>query len=346
MRKSQIGLFVLMLALAGHSFRGMAQDMQQAQFYAVPVLFNPALAGNMEFDCKELRSNVRGSLQSRRQWSAFKSDAFALELFRKKSRLGFALLFRSQRQGGSRLQSTSGGTAVSHRLSLGDNWHMASGIQFNLVHRNFDSRDFRFTDQFTDKGFSSQPTADNLSGSGPAGTYADLSAGTLFFTRLFWTGLSVHHANQPVQSDFSSQRLPMKLSFQAGYKFEFRSDPNFGLFRRDVSLHPVMLLRWQRPFAQMDAGLYYNYEPFFGGFFYRGLGFLRTDADGLASQDAAVFLFGIKRDGLRLGYSLEINLKRKTYGGFPTQEITLSYQYAKKGCLRRRFGKWISVPVF
>lgn len=337
-------LFLLVLMV--ECFHLQAQDMQQAQFYAFPVLMNPAFAGNMEFDCKDLRSNLRASLQSRRQWSEFKSDAFALELFRKKSRLGFALLFRSQRHSGNRLQITSAGAAVSHRLSLGDNWHMASGIHFNLVHRNFNFKDFRFTDQFSDKGFSGQTTADNLVNANPAGTYADLSAGTLFFTRLFWTGLSVHHANQPVVSDFSDHSLPVRFSLHAGYKFEFRSNPNFGLFKRDVSLHPVWLLRWQNPFAQMDAGIYYNYEPFFGGLIYRGLGLFRRDADGQASQDAAVFLVGIKKDGFRLGYSFEVNLKRKTYGGFPTQELTLAWQYAKKGCLRRRFGKWISIPAF
>ena len=336
-------LFFLFALVPG---RFQAQDLQQAQFFALPVNMNPAFAGNMEFDCKELRSNFRGSLQSRRQWSAFKSDAFALEMFRKKSRLGFALLFRSQRFAESRLQSTGTGAAMSHRLSLGENWHLASGLQFNLVRRNFDFVRFRFTDQFTDKGYTGQVTADNLAGSNPVGTYADFSAGTLLFTRLFWTGLSVHHANRPIVSDFSEQRLPMLFSIHAGYKVEFRSDPNFGLFKRDVSLHPVWQLRWQKPFTQMDVGLYYNYEPFFGGLIYRGLGILQKDADGIPSQDAAVFLFGIKRDGFRLGYSFEINLKRKTYGGFPTQELSLSYQYARKGCLRRRFGKWISAPVF
>jgi type IX secretion system PorP/SprF family membrane protein len=337
-------LMVFMLFAA--RVKSFAQDIQQAQFFAMPVAMNPAFAGNMEFDCKELRSNLRGSLLSRRQWSAFSSDAFALEFFRKKSKLGFALLFQNQRLGTGRFSNTSAGLAVSHRLSLGNNWHMASGVQFGLIHRNFAVRDFRFTDQFTDKGFTGLLTADNLSANNPAGTFADFSAGSLFFTRLFWAGLSVQHANQPQISDFSEDRLPMKFSIHAGYKFEFRSDPNFGLFKRDVSLHPVWQLRFQKSFMQMDAGFYYNHEPFFAGVLYRGLGFIRKDADFLPSQDAVVMLLGIKRDGFKLGYSMEVNLKRKTFGGLPTQEIALSYQYARKGCLRRRFGKWISAPVF
>ena len=138
----------------------------------------------------------------------------------------------------------------------------------------------------------------------------------------------------------------MKISLHAGYKIEFRSPGDFGLFRRDVSLHPVWQLRYQKPFTQMDAGLYYNHEPFVAGVLYRGFALLREDADQRVSQDAAVLLFGIKKEGFRIGYSVEVNLKRKTAGSTPTQEISLSFQFAKKGCLRRRYGKWISIPSF
>jgi type IX secretion system PorP/SprF family membrane protein len=337
---------ILLVVFLSFSRLSTAQDIHQAQFFALPVLMNPAFAGNMEFDCKELKSNIRASLLNRRQWSAFSSDAFAAEVYRKKSRIGLALLFQNQRISQGRLQNTSAGIAASHRLGLGDDWHMASGIRMNIVRRNFLVREFRFTDQFNDNGFTGRMTDDNFSAIGSVSTYADLSAGTLFFTRLFFAGLSVQHVNRPLLSDLSDERLGMKFSLQTGCKIEFRSDPNFGLFKRDVSLHPVCQLRVQKPFSQLDAGFYYNHEPFLAGLIYRGMGLFKKDADREYSQDAAVLMLGIKRDGFKLGYSVEINLKRKTFGGFPSHELSLSYQYARKGCLRRRFGKWISVPLF
>jgi type IX secretion system PorP/SprF family membrane protein len=326
----------------------LAQDMQQAQFFAMPILMNPAFAGNMEFDCKELRSAFRGSLLSRRQWGNFNSDAFNLEIYRRKSRIGFALLIQNQRISSRGFSSTAFGSAISHRLALGDNWHLASGLQLGLVRRSLAFQNFRFTDQFTDRGFTGQLTADNLSLASQSRLFPDLSAGVLAFTRRFWSGISVLHANQPIVSELSSgeERLPMKISLHAGYKIEFRSTGDFGLFRRDVSLHPVWQLRYQKPFTQMDAGFYYNHEPFVAGLLYRGFALLREDADQRVSQDAAVLLLGIKKEGFRIGYSVEVNLKRKTATSFPTQEISLSFQFSKKGCLRRRYGKWISIPSF
>lgn len=332
--------------LAGISPIARTQNLQQAQFFANPLWSNPAFAANMEFDCKDLKSNLRGSMANRRQWgSAFQSDAIGLELFHKKSRMGYALLLQNQRAGDSRLSIFSVGIALSHRISIADKWQLGLGLRADLVRRVFQFQDLRFTDQFNDQGFTGQTTADNLAGPADARLYPDFSAGLLVFNSVYWAGASVSHISRPVISELDNKSLlPMKFTLQAGMKIAFRTDPNFGLFKRDVSLHPVWQLQLQQLFSQMDAGFYYNHEPFMAGILYRGFAIIKTDADNRISQDAAVFLVGIKRDGFRLGYSVEVNLKRKTIGGFPTQELSLSYQYARKGCLRRRYGKWIPVP--
>ena len=328
------------------AFRSFAQDVQQAQFFAIPVMSNPAFAGNMEFDCKELKSNFRGSWQSRRQWgAAFSSDAMVLELFRKKSRMGMALNLRNQRVNGGHFSANSGGLAISHRLNLGNEWHLASGVQLDVVQRGFSFTGLRFTDQFSENGYTGRTGSDNAAGPAFSRVFPDLATGLLAFNQRFWTGISVHHLTRPVLSDINgSIRLERKFTLQAGLKIPFRSEPNFGLFRRDVSLHPVWQWRIQQPFSQMDAGMYYNHEPFVAGLLYRGFAILKKDADNRISQDAIVFLLGIKHEGFRMGYSIELNLKRKGYGSFPSQELSLSYQLAKNGCLRRRYGKWIPVP--
>lgn len=332
-------------ALMASVLHGMrAQDIQQAQFFALPVTTNPAFAGHMEFDCKEMKSNLRGSWLSRRQWGrAFSSDAAIVELFQKKSRMGYAIQFQNQRIDGGKFSSAAGGFSLSHRLNFSNDWHLSSGLQISLVQRGFAFSELRFTDQFTDRGFTGPAGQQDL----PAASkiYPDVSAGILGFNERFWAGFSVQQITRPSVSFLQpGERLPMRFNIQAGMKFPLRSDPNFGLFRRDVSLHPVWQWRIRQPFNQMDAGFYYNHEPLMAGLLYRGSVFGKTGADNRLTQDAVVFLFGIKKEGLRLGYSIELNIKRKTTGAFPSQEITLSYQYARKGCLRRKFGKWIPVP--
>jgi type IX secretion system PorP/SprF family membrane protein len=348
MDKSRILLrtFTASAVFLAMNFLGLAQDFQQAQFFALPVTANPAFAGHMEFDCKEMKSNLRGSWLSRRQWgSAFNSDGVIVELFRKKSRMGFAVQIQNQRVAGSKFSSTAGGLSVSHRLNIGSNWHISSGLQISLVQRGFAFSELRFTDQFTDQGYSPLTTSQQQILPADSRVYPDASAGLLGFNERFWAGMSVQQITRPSVSIIrSGERLPMKFTLQAGMKFPFRSSPNFGLFRRDVSLHPVWQWRISQPFSQMDAGFYYNHEPVMAGILYRGAVFGKTDADQRLTQDAVVFLMGIKQDGLRLGYSIELNLKRKTTGAFPTHELTMSYQYARKGCLRRKYGKWIPVP--
>lgn len=323
-----------------------AQDAQFSQYFAAPVLINPAFAGNMEFDCKDLKSNLKATLNNRRQWGNFHTDALTGEYFNKKKRIGLAFLAQNQRINTAKLINTSFGVVASYKLALNSEWNFNSGLQLAVANRSLGVSGLKFTDQFSDEGFTGRQTIDNVRNSESI-FYPDIGLGGIFYTSNFWSGLSIHHVNMPNISNLGLvQRLPMRFSLQGGYKYEFRSNRTFGNFKKDISLRPVYQFRVQGPFNQLDFGMYYTNEPFVVGLMYRGVPIGKTGADGLVSQDAVVLLLGFKQDGFKLGYSFDAGLSKIGLQGGGSHELSLSYQYVKKGCKRRKYGKWVPIPGF
>jgi len=326
--------------------KALAQDQQYAQFFSAPVLINPAFAGNMEYDCAGLASNLKATVNSRRQWGNFSTDAFTCEYFNKKKKLGLAVLFQSHRVEDARLQSSLFGIVASYKLQLNSEWNFNSGLQIAMGNRNLGFSNLKFTDQFNDEGFTGKQTIDNIKNTESV-LYPDIGAGGIFYSKDSWVGLSIHHLNLPNISNLGYvERLPMKFSLQAGHKFEFRSNRSFGNFKSDISLKPVVQIRVQGPYSQMDLGMYYTYEPFVVGVMYRGIPVGKVGADNLISQDAAVLLLGYKQDGFKLGYSFDAGLSKIGLLGGGSHEVSISFQYAKKGCKRRKYGKWVPIPAF
>jgi type IX secretion system PorP/SprF family membrane protein len=332
--------------LAFLSQQAMAQDAQFSQYFAAPVLTNPAFAGNMEFDCKDLKSNIKATMNNRRQWGNFHTDALTGEYFNKKKKIGLAFIAQNQRISNAKFQNTSFGLVASYKLALNSEWSFNSGLQLSVANRSLGFSNLRFTDQFNDEGFTGKQTIDNVKNTASI-FYPDIAAGGIFYTKDFWSGLSLHHINMPNISNLGyTERRPIRISVQGGYKFEFRSNRSFGNFKKDISLKPVYQLRIQGPYSQLDFGMYYTNEPFVAGIMYRGFPVGKQGADNLVSQDAAIVLLGYKQDGFKLGYSFDMGLSKIGLQGGGSHEISLSYQYAKKGCRRRKAGKFVPIPAF
>jgi type IX secretion system PorP/SprF family membrane protein len=324
----------------------MAQDPQFSQFFSAAVLTNPAFAGNMEYDCKDLKSNLKATLNSRRQWGNFQTDAISLEYFNKKKKLGLAFITQNHRIDAAKLMTTTVSLVASYKLQINSRWRFNSGLQAGMGNRNLGFNNLRFTDQFNDEGYTGRQTIDNQKNQASV-FYPDISLGGIIYTNHFWTGLSIHHVNMPNISQLGyTERLPMRFSIQGGYTLEFRSNRSFGNFKKDISLRPVYQFRLQGPFNQLDMGAYYTHEPFILGFMYRGIPVGKLGADRQVSQDAAVVLLGYKYNGFKLGYSFDAGLSSIGLLGGGSHEISLSFQYAKKGCKKRKYGKWVPIPSF
>jgi len=343
-------VLILLFFIIFHSsfiiHHSLAQDPQFSQFFSAAVLTNPAFAGNMEYDCSDLKSNFKGTLNNRRQWGNFSTDALTMEYFNKKKKIGLAVLAQNHRVEASKFQTTTFGLVASYKMQFNSRWSFNSGLQVAMANRSLGVSQLRFTDQFDGNGYTGRQTIDNVKNTESI-LYPDVSVGGILYSKDAWFGLSAHHVNGPNISNLGLvEKLPMKIALQGGYKFEFRSNRTFGNFKKDISFKPVFQIRMQGPFNQLDFGAYYTNEPFVVGLMYRGIPIGKVGADNLVSQDAAILLLGYKRDGFKFGYSFDAGLSKIGLLGGGSHEISVSFQYVKKGCKRRKFGKFVPIPSF
>jgi len=199
----------------------MAQDLHFSQFFAAPLLTNPANTG-MAGD------NLRFSNIYRNQWSKigvpFQTISTSLD---KK----FILFGQPIGIGGTVIHDQS----ASYNLSANEflvsfsysrifnNQQISFGLQSGLVYKSYDLQGLTFGSQFDQSNQifnSSLPTQEN--GLVDHLNYLDLNVGFMWQTKLQniipTAGISVSHINMPLEKFSTSttgSRLPMRITFNS-----------------------------------------------------------------------------------------------------------------------------------
>ncbi|GAA4318864.1 hypothetical protein GCM10023184_03370 [Flaviaesturariibacter amylovorans] len=221
MKKILMGAGLLALAMTAE-----AQDINFSQFYELPMLRNPALAGTF-------RGDIRGTAAFRSQWGSvttpFKTASLGTEL-----RLGagansdnyFAVGMQLTQDvaGDSRLSRTQALPVLAFHKSLNGetDTYLSAGFIGGWVQQRFDAAALTFSDQFVNGAYSpTNPTRQRLPASNV--TYMDAGAGITFSSVLgydvrYYAGVALFHFNQPkVAFDAASDiRLNQKLMINAG----------------------------------------------------------------------------------------------------------------------------------
>jgi hypothetical protein len=86
-----------------------------------------------------------------------------------------------------------------------------------------------------------------------------------------------------------------------------------------------MQYKLQGNFSQLDAGLYFTYEPVVFGLWYRGLPF--KPVDGISNHESLIFLTGISSNGLHIGYSFDYTLSQLGISTGGAHEISIRYEF-------------------
>lgn len=304
-----------------------AQDPQYSQFYASPLYLNPAFAGSA--------FAPRAIVNYRNQWPAlsanFITSSFSFDYYFDKVNSGGGLLVTNDAQF-SNLRSLDIGLQYAYQLKINDDLFVRAGLQASSVTRSANFYSLTFGDQLSNRGPNGQPTLDPVANVGPQVKYFDFSSGILAYSRQFWAGLAVHHINRPDQSFISNEisRLPMKISVQAGYKIhlaDYAVGNGLGSqIDREVSISPAILYKRQGKFDQLDAGVYFTYEPLVLGLWYRGIP-IRQYKPGINNHDAAIVLIGYRQDALSVGYSYDATISTLGFASGGSHEISIAYQF-------------------
>ncbi len=298
----------------------LAQDPQFSQYYAAPLYLNPALTG--------LNQMGRAGLNYRNQWpninAGFESTSLYVDYNFEDYSSSVGLLFNTDQEGFAGLNSTSISLMYAYQLYLNYKWAFRPAVQVSYYWRNVDFSQLTFGDQFDSEGQIVNPTGEPFSDL--RARFVDVSLGGIVYNKNAWIGYSMHHVLEPNQSLINEDApLPRKISLHGGYKIPFSQLNSYSTDKRDRALTPSFNYRAQQDFDQLDLGVYLTYQPILFGVWYRGIPIKQLN--GTPNNESLVFMLGLQKDKMTLGYSFDFTLSDLGIGSGGAHEISWSYAF-------------------
>ena len=297
-----------------------AQDPHYTQYYAAPMLMNPALTGFFNGD-------VRASGCYRSQWPSiqypyttgtFSVDANMLKSILKEGDvmgIGFTGLFDKSNDGGLKTNAVSASFAYHKLLDQYGVNRLSVGAMATYNTRLLDYSKFVFGQQLTPLGFDHNlPTGEPINGF--TSNYLDYSVGIIYSAiteeSSFYFGSSIYHFNQPVESfNGPIHKIKPRIVANAGGSFTVGESNKLLLSAAYMNAEFTNDLIFGAAYSKALADEDYNLIM---GAWYR-------------YNDAVSPYVGLGYKNYRLGISYDVNVSKLTpasnlKGGF---EITLSY---------------------
>ncbi len=325
-RKSLLAVISFVMISCCVPYNSFGQDAIFSQFYSNPLYLNPAFAGvNI---CPSLHLNYRNhpypdfghlstySASYHRHWRPVSG--------------GIGLLVTSENLGEMLKRHLIGGI-YSYHTQLTRDLHLNFGVNASYYRKDLNWDELVFPDQY-------DPFTGNIIPTGeipPESTWIhalDVSTGLLFYSEDFFAGVAGHHLTRPVESFFSDQRLPVKLTLHGGAIFQFDS------YRRnlkDIDFSPNIIMQHQGDFLRINYGAYFDIEPLTTGVWFR---------QDFEDQKTLIFLLGLYQKNYRIGYSFDYSLSGSYPGISGIHEISVSLNF---DCERQKLEyKILNCPNF
>ncbi len=317
------GLFTLSLP---------AQDVIFSQFYATPLVANPAFAG-MTF-------SPRIALSYRNEWpgladngyTAYSTYSASFDQFIPAFNSGLGLLVVSDNSGGGLLRTTSAGAYYSYLAQMNDALQIKLGINAGFRQTRVDWDKLIFLDQIDpikgayDPSGNLNPTneirPENLNK-----TTFDVGAGMLLNSQNYYTGIALQHLTTPNESilninDGLSRGLPLRVTLQGGAFFTVKKGNIRG---KGSFISPSILFVKQGDQGQITIGAYYSMGPAFAGAWYRYA---------FSNSDAAIGMVGFQYDILKIGYSYDFTVSALAPSG-GTHEVSVVLNFDESETRKR-----------
>ena len=319
--------YILVVWLLLISQLAFSQDPQFTQWYAAPLYLNPAFAGSA--------LAPRLSVNYRNQWpsiTSYVTSMASFDHFMPSINSGIGIMVMNDNQGQGQIRSTEIAGQYSYQFQLNENSYVRLGLQASYVNRNLNYFGLTFGDQFTNRGFTGQPSADPiLAENSPKNKYVDFSTGGLYYSDWAWVGFSASHISRPAQGFFAgdNSRLPIKGNLHLGLRIPLAGFTGLGdEMDKEISFSPVLLYKFQGKYDQLDLGAYLTYSPITVGMYYRGLPFKKYNQS-LNNHDALAFLVGYRADRFSIGYSYDATVSSLGFASGGSHEISISYIFER-----------------
>jgi len=306
-----------------------AQDAAFTQYYAVPLLLNPAIMG--------ASNDAHFGLDYRNQWASVNSGynnyafngSYPIPLAGNGGKLDAGLSLVGGRAGA--FSTFNGLAAVDYNKEIAQDNYLCLALIGGYGQQAISTSGLTFDDQFTQGAYNPNlPNGENLLNQ-KAG-YADVGFGfTWYYNPLrtnskinAFVGVSGYHLNQPnISLSGSTSKLPALMSYQAGLKLFEASN---------IDITPSVRLNVQSGNTESAIGLYGDYLVKDELKLSLGCWYRRNDAFAL--------LVGFSYKNFILGYSYDAvtSTISSMVGGVSANEITLQYNLVRKNSGKPSFG--------
>lgn len=299
-----------------------SQDPVYTQYYQAPLQINPAFAGNTYAPVIHLNSRV--------EWPAinfaYNTYSFSVDRFYNKYNIGAGVNFMMDNSGNGIYKRFRMEGIFSYKLKIAEGSNLKMGLSIAWGNNNLDWEKLVFGDMidpasgFTLPDGSTLPTREtrpeNLTVN-----YADLSAGLLYNTEMFYVGVAVKHANSPKNFYFSTQDnvnkgLPVRFSVQLGGEI-------------DITYDNVYLKRYYAPSilyvsqSGLNQLVFNNFIDL--GLIFAGIGY-RHD---FSNSDAVLFSVGVSKEMFKIGYSFDYTVSKLSISSGGSHEIGVTINFDK-----------------
>ncbi len=349
LEKIYLGYRVLMIS-SGLLIAGMqvskAQDLNFTQFYELPLLRNPALAGVFTGDMR-IQSVFRNQWQS--VTVPYQTTGLSAEVILPTNDYGHAVVVGAQLlhdvAGDSKLTRTHMLPVVGYQVPIaGSDVYLSGAIMGGIVSSSFDPTGLRWADQFVNGEFNPGiTTRQPIRSTGRS--YLDMGGGLAIAgpaneVMSYYLGIGLFHANNPKVAINNDQvRLAKKWTYSGGLTIDMSDYQRVTLYGDYISQ------KAKNPdSAILNVG---NQSVFMAGLFYTN-DLVQYDTDDKVSMtlgaiyryaDAIAPMVRIDLKKMAFGITYDVNISRLTVasgarGGF---ELTMAYKTSFSNRLMKHY---------
>ncbi len=319
---------LLSILLLGCAAVGFAQDAVFSQFYAAPLLLNPAFAGTSRAPLITLnhRSQYVG-FGSANPATAYQTYAITYGQYLTPIRSGIGLSLTADNAGNGIYNSYGASAYYSYQVQIDKKNSVRIGLSAGAKQRRLDWDQLIFFDQLDSEtgavGPNGQPNPTNeVRPADLTKTWADFGTGVLYAGEVAYVGVTLDHVTTP-DDRFASigpggfyKGVPLRISAHAGAQIDLQ--PN----ARESAAYivPNLLYAKQGPFEQLNMGAYLSFGKIFGGGWFRYA---------FGNADAAIVVIGVSWDMYKFGYSYDATVSGLSSATTGTHEVSLQFDFDK-----------------
>lgn len=331
--RMRISLLPLALCLVIASLTGArAQDPVLSQFYAAPMLLNPAFAGmtrapSVTINHRSQNVGFAGSVP-------YQTSAVSYGQFVSSLNSGFGASLLADDAGDGIVRTLNATAYYAYQVAINKENVLRLGLSAGVQQRSLDWDRLIFFDQIdpntgaTDLGGNTNPTQEVR----PDRTtilFPDFGAGVLYAGKLAYGGLTVDHLTTPDDRIVNRgpggfyKGYPLRISLHGGAQIPL--DGDVAKSKRFVT--PNVLYTHQGAFDQLNLGAYVGIGQFFGGAWFR---------HGFGNGDAVIGTVGVEWGMYQFGYSYDATVSGLRQSSAGSHEISLQLNFEEAPWIQKR----------